>query len=349
MRVPPEVEELIEEGAALSAEGAAALERGLEGRPGDLDARARLLGYYGARDREAYAAATMEERLALGRRSLLGEMSPHQEARARHALWLAAHAPRAPLVAHPMFHFSTIDPAYGELSAIWRQHIAAGPPDATLLAHAIGFFWHANETFAEELLGRAEQAFPDDARWIHFRQKRRAHELSMAHRLQRLEPSDARAATLLDEVRALLGEADPLSDWVPEMHEVAAQLALSLDRIDAAREHAEHLLVSAVGAGERERGDDAHNGHLLLGLVALRGGDVERAKAHLVLAGRVGATGLVPIFGPDLRLARELLARGERDAVIRYLTLCRAFWQRGPIDDWIAEIQTGGLPNLIGR
>ena len=46
MRVPREVEKLVEEGASLSADGAAGLERSLEARPDDLDARARLLGYY---------------------------------------------------------------------------------------------------------------------------------------------------------------------------------------------------------------------------------------------------------------------------------------------------------------
>ena len=61
------------------------------------------------------------------------------------------------------------------------------------------------------------------------------------------------------------------------------------------------MLVSNVGEPEPERSDDVHNGHLLLGRIALHENDVERAKAHLILAGRAGATFLIPILGPDMK------------------------------------------------
>jgi len=35
--------------------------------------------------------------------------------------------------------------------------------------------------------------------------------------------------------------------------------------------------------------------------------------------------------------------------VIRYLTLCRAFWDRAPIDEWIETIRAGGSPDFGDR
>jgi len=112
--------------------------------------------------------------------------------------------------------------------------------------------------------------------------------------------------------------------------------------LDRARRHAEQMLVNdSDSKGTR---DAVHDGHLLLGRIALREDDVDRAKAHLILAGRAGGKKLLAVFGPSMRLAQQLLSRGERDTVIRYLTLIRASWKRAPIDDWIADIRAGGMP-----
>ena len=357
MRVPREVERLVKQGEALSADDAAALERGLEQRPDDVDARVRLLGYHKARSRERYAAATTEERLALGRTPLMGGPGSLHDSCAPHALWLAANAPRAPAAAHPLVHFHMTEPVYAELSAIWRGHAAADPPDATLLAHAIAFFWTANEIFADELLARAEQLLPGDQRWRAFRGNRRALELCMGplpplRDGQYAQGGDddagdrAQGERNLDEMEQLLRDDDVDPELAAKLRDVAGTLAFELGRVDHARAHAERMLVSNVGEPKRERSDDAHTGHLLLGRIALHDNDVERAKAHLILAGRAGATGLVQVFGPDMRLAHALLVRDERDVVIRYLTLCRAFWERAPVDEWIAQIRAGKRPGF---
>jgi hypothetical protein len=357
MRVPPEVEHLVKEGASLSADGAEAMERVLDARPDDVEARARLLGHYQARARERYESSTPAERFAQAN-VLISEGGPHHEARARHAAWLAANAPRVPLAAHDLCHFSRPSRAYVELSAIWRRNAEADPSDATVLAHAIAFFWEANEFFADELLARAEETFPDDSRWVRFRQERRARELIHDNLVDPLRDrglvpgegtdrgKDERRARRLADIERLFREAGPEPPCPSQLHRIAGTTALALGDVESARSHAEHLLLVSKGECEREGTDAAHDGHLLLGRVALRDADVERAKAHLMLAGRAGATGLVRVFGPDMRLARELLVRGERDIVLRYLMLVRGFWERGPVDHWIAEIRLGRLPDF---
>jgi hypothetical protein len=360
VRVPPEIEQLMKEGASLSVDDAAALERILDLRPQDLDTRARLLGYERARAWAAHAATTPEEKLAQGMDVFFSRVSDLEKIRARHALWLAENAPRAPLAAHPLCHFQMTKSPYAELSSIWRRHVAAEPADPTLLAHAISFFWDANEQFADELVARAEVLFPGDMRWIRFRQERRADELHREHRLQpfrdsRLIPAgeegstgdDRRAQKRLAEMEALLRESDPEAAWLFRLRRIAADLSLALGDLHRARAHAEQLLVS--GPDELRLGDPVHDGHLLLGRIALREDDVDRARAHLILAGEAGGKGLFAFFGPNLRLAIDLLARGESEVVIRYLTLCRAFWERAPIDEWIAAIRAGESPNFGER
>jgi hypothetical protein len=47
-------------------------------------------------------------------------------------------------------------------------------------------------------------------------------------------------------------------------------------------------------------------------------------------------------------LAKDLLEKGERDAVIQYLELCRKFWKmdNGRLDQWIKEIKAGKVPQF---
>jgi hypothetical protein len=53
-------------------------------------------------------------------------------------------------------------------------------------------------------------------------------------------------------------------------------------------------------------------------------------------------------FGPNVSLAKDLLEKGERDAVIQYLELCRKFWKmdNGRLDQWIKEIKAGKVPQF---
>lgn len=91
-----------------------------------------------------------------------------------------------------------------------------------------------------------------------------------------------------------------------------------------------------------------HEVHRFLGHVALAAGDVAAAKRHLIDAGRTHGSPSLRSFGPRLDLARALLARGERDAVIEYLRSCSRFWKgrKATLERWIADIQSGGQPHL---
>ena len=94
--------------------------------------------------------------------------------------------------------------------------------------------------------------------------------------------------------------------------------------------------------------DDTHRANIVLGLAAVRQGDVARAKQYLAAAGRVGSSPVLSSFGPNMQLAEELLQEGERDAVLAYLQDCAAFWTSGrkDLDKWAGQIRRGEVPDF---
>ncbi|MBA3539304.1 MAG: hypothetical protein H0T79_06720 [Deltaproteobacteria bacterium] len=86
----------------------------------------------------------------------------------------------------------------------------------------------------------------------------------------------------------------------------------------------------------------------MLGHIALASDDVERAKAHLAASVATRGSPQMNSFGPDFDLAAALLARGERDAVLRYLDTCTRFWKHdgGRLARWTQAIVRGESPTL---
>ncbi|MBI4603643.1 MAG: hypothetical protein HY721_16950 [Planctomycetes bacterium] len=53
-------------------------------------------------------------------------------------------------------------------------------------------------------------------------------------------------------------------------------------------------------------------------------------------------------FGPNMRLARELLLAGEREAVLEYFRRCAGFWKRGAsrLEGWRSAVEAGKMPDF---
>ena len=100
-----------------------------------------------------------------------------------------------------------------------------------------------------------------------------------------------------------------------------------------------------LGPGPKQQTVSAHRAQVLLGRAALRGGDIEEAKQHLLASATVG-----PLFA-DMTLARELLSRGERETVRDHLRrLARADGANAAdlnlLGSWIKTIDGGGMPDF---
>jgi TonB family protein len=126
-----------------------------------------------------------------------------------------------------------------------------------------------------------------------------------------------------------------------------AKAAVAAGALDKASLYANELLSSAQ-AGDWNDGNAIHDGNMVRGLVALRSGNVEQAAKDLIEAGKTTGSPQLNSFGPNMTLASELLEKGQRDAVLEYLSLCKKFWSMGAsqLDAWIDAIRTGGKPDF---
>jgi hypothetical protein len=80
----------------------------------------------------------------------------------------------------------------------------------------------------------------------------------------------------------------------------------------------------------------------------LRQGNAAEAKNYLLAAGQTPGSPQRDSFGPNMALAKELLEKGETDAVVSYIDLCRKFWKMGSeqLNLWSAAVKEGRLPDF---
>ena len=128
-----------------------------------------------------------------------------------------------------------------------------------------------------------------------------------------------------------------------------AKAAFTAGAYDKAASYANELLVTARQARDNwNYGNAIHDANLVLGLLAARLGNVRAASQYLLDAGNTPGSPQLNSFGPDMSLAKALLEKGERDAVLEYFSRCRTFWKMGRerLDTWSEAVRAGGVPTF---
>jgi len=125
-----------------------------------------------------------------------------------------------------------------------------------------------------------------------------------------------------------------------------ARVAIEVGDLKAARDAGDRCLAQVPSLNVKDAG--VHECNLILGRVALRQGDTASAVRYLYAAANVSGGGSLSSFGPNMMLAKELLEKGQRQAVLEYLRLRAKFWSydRGQIARWTAEINAGKIPEF---
>lgn len=130
----------------------------------------------------------------------------------------------------------------------------------------------------------------------------------------------------------------------------AAYAAFHLEQFDLAGKLAQRaLLMAQAYRGNWNYGNAIHAGHTVLGLLALRGGDLLTATARLKDSGETPGSPQLGSFGPTMYLAKELLKRGHFEPVREYFRQCREFWKMGDtwLEIWNKKIDAGEIPNFF--
>jgi hypothetical protein len=88
--------------------------------------------------------------------------------------------------------------------------------------------------------------------------------------------------------------------------------------------------------------------NIVLGRLALEAGDMQAADNYLLAAGHSPGSPQMDSFGPNMSLAKELLAKGQTDVVFQYFELCRKFWEMdyGKLDEWKRDVGQGRTPDF---
>jgi len=126
----------------------------------------------------------------------------------------------------------------------------------------------------------------------------------------------------------------------------AAQTALEVGQYAKAEAYAREILATPDLAAKT--GDGVYYGNHVLGMIAFHQGDIAAAKHYLIESAKTpGSYELNGVRPPDPSLAIALLERGEREAVLDYLDLCKVFSKRDAlIEGWKKTIRAGGTPNF---
>lgn len=157
---------------------------------------------------------------------------------------------------------------------------------------------------------------------------------------------------LLKGVVPVNGPIEAGPDYLERL-QLAAEQAVDTGDSSTARKYATELLERN---SRRRRSWDTseivHDANQILGRAALREGDMQEAKDRLLKA---ATPDIRHSIGSDPRmiLAQELLERGEREVVIRYLDRVGKLWDTKSslehanlIRKWKEEIRAGGKPLL---
>jgi hypothetical protein len=320
-----------------------------------------------------------------------------EEGAKRHLLWLIKHRPDCICCSSVRSLVRGDDHEFlSKVRCLWREHIANDPKDPLILNYAAENIQDEDPELAVSLLEKAHNLDPKEPRWVlslvrlydsFVREMVTAKSKPFVGLA--LREADKAGAFLNRESRKLLRLPESDSDAsaactqaISKMIELQ-DLALRLEqdprqRLSLLDDSAERAIIAKQWDKAEyysiqlvEEHEATHRkgvmpylvfvAHLRLGELALRKGDVEAAKSHMLQA---VAEPIEWMMG--FALPQQLLERGERDAVLEFLRRCLAYrkaslplsarlnpWSgRRRIYDlpllkqWIAAIERGKTPRL---
>jgi hypothetical protein len=170
--------------------------------------------------------------------------------------------------------------------------------------------------------------------------------LTTAPTLLHAQPAPSKEA--YDKAMSELAAAkDPYTRWCALNH--AAKESFNQGRDEEAKALAEEMETLAPAyKNDWNYGNAIQDFNIVLGRLALKAGDIDTARDRLLAAGRSKGSPQMNSFGPNLSLASELLAKGDKAIVLEYFELVRKFWklEHGKLDQWKKDIEENRAPDF---
>jgi tetratricopeptide (TPR) repeat protein len=304
---------LLYSGKNLTRSKADEFEADVRKKPDNLESRLNLIGYY------TWNGHTPADHLRLR----------------THVLWVVENRPEHPATAEPSLRDLPDDPEGNtQIRALWDHNLESRGQEVAVLKNAQKFFFGKDPAAADRIIHQLSEQEPNNPQW--------AAELAQLYRMfgipdQHIADPAEQAMEAYRRVLALTRNSAARETLAGDMAAAAFRIG---DYPGAAQLAKVHLQSPDRNAVQRA--------NTLLGRVALVGDDIAGSKQYLLASSGSAAARGVSVSGPTMVLAKELLEKGEHDAVIQYLENCVILWPRGEptLQNWIAEIKRGKTPNF---
>jgi len=128
----------------------------------------------------------------------------------------------------------------------------------------------------------------------------------------------------------------------------AAKESLNQGHDEDAKAFAEELeRIAPIYKTDWNYGNAIQDYNLVLGRLALKADDLATARQRLIASVQSKGSPQMNSFGPNMSLAKDLLAKGDKVIVLEYFELCRKFWKlhRGRLDQWKKDIEENRVPD----
>lgn len=254
-----------------------------------------------------------------------------KSARTKHRLWLIENNPEISddeILLFRFVDFKPNDKEYLTLKNAWLKQIEANKNNSKIRINAFTFLKNIEPDVAAEILIAGQKLDPQ--KYDLYLLVANLYESEAPGVISETpEQKSARLKKLIEHGRAALSvlkkeRSDERDSKRRHLLQKLAIAAYDLGSDDEARSLATELILDfGQNAGEIGYDDASHIGNIVIGRVSLRQKNMPKAKEHLLIAIRAPLRKADSWLGEiDMKLARDLLAAGERETVIEYLRLC---------------------------
>ncbi len=282
-----------------------------------------------------------------------------------HLLWLIRHNPESAVLGKigPIGSFILSPDDYTKAKNIWMLQIQKHGKNENILANAAKLFEYNDREIAKGIYIKLKEKNPNCSKWPrrlaniyrreyyfksdHDRKKYAKNWLGELETALKIEKNSWRRYSLYREI----ADVSLILNDVLKAMECISQMELLSDKIkknNYAISGKEKCIIYQYDGFDKD--DVLHSTYSILGRIALANGNISLAKRYLLdsanemLKKRKGECELEQ----DLRLAKYLLKKGERDSVVQYLKLCKKIWKNRSkdYDAWIKLINQNTMPNF---